>query len=106
MYDKILRRENCIKYLGIFIDSNLNWKSQIDYITKKIKGNIGILSKLGPCAGFFHQGGSQAFMPKKVPIIQRIINNDILKIVNIVFFGGGGSCPLAPPPPPLCTTLI
>jgi hypothetical protein len=24
-------------------------------------------------------------MPKKVPSIQRIINNDILKIVNIVF---------------------
>ena len=36
VYDRILRRENCIKYLGIFIDSNLNWKSQIDYITKNI----------------------------------------------------------------------
>jgi hypothetical protein len=46
MYDKILGRENCIKYLGIFIDSNLNWKPQIDYITKKIKRNVGILSKL------------------------------------------------------------
>ena len=28
-------------------------------------------------------------MPKKVPNIQRIINNDILKIVNIVFSGEG-----------------
>jgi hypothetical protein len=36
-------------------------------------------------------------MPKKVPNIQRIINNDILKIVNIVFSGGGGVAPLAPP---------
>ena len=37
-------------------------------------------------------------MPKKVPNIQRIINNDILKIVNIVFSGGGGggSCPCPP----------
>ena len=37
-------------------------------------------------------------MPKKVPNIQRITNNDILKIVNIVSSGrgGGDSCP--PPP--------
>ena len=41
-------------------------------------------------------------MPKKVPNIQRIINNDILKIVNIVFSRGvlGGQFPPAPPPPP------
>jgi hypothetical protein len=47
-------------------------------------------------------------MPKKVPNIQRIINNDILKIVNIVFSGGG--CPPAPPPPavygPECALLF
>ena len=35
--DKHLNQENCIKYLGIFIDSNLNWKSQIKSIIKKIK---------------------------------------------------------------------
>jgi hypothetical protein len=33
-------------------------------------------------------GSSKAYMLKKVPNIQRIIN-DILKIVNIVFFRGG-----------------
>jgi hypothetical protein len=33
---------------------------------------------------------------KKVPNIQRIINNDILKIVNIVFSGGGGVAPSSP----------
>ena len=27
----------CIKYLGLYIDSNLNWKNQIDYICKKVK---------------------------------------------------------------------
>ena len=35
-----------IKYLGIMIDSHLNWKSWVNYISKKIKRNIGILSKL------------------------------------------------------------
>jgi hypothetical protein len=45
-------------------------------------------------AGFFHQMGSKADMPKKVPNIRRIINNDILKNVNIVFFPGReGNCP-------------
>jgi hypothetical protein len=46
----------------------------------------------------FTRGG---YMPKKVPNIQRIINNDILKIVNIVLSGGG-----AVAPPPLRTALI
>ena len=41
-----LNQEFSIKYLGIIIDSNLSWKSQVSYIAKKIKGNIGILSKL------------------------------------------------------------
>ena len=45
-YSVSLRQESCIKYLGIYIDSNLNWKSHIDYIAKKIKRSIGILSKL------------------------------------------------------------
>ena len=38
--------ENSIKYLGIMIDSHLNWKSQVNYISEKIKRNIGILFKL------------------------------------------------------------
>ena len=43
---KPLKREICIKYLGIYIDSNLSWKPQIDHISEKIKRSIGILSKL------------------------------------------------------------
>jgi hypothetical protein len=43
--------------------------------------------RAGPYAGLFHQGGgSKAYMPKKVPNTQRIINNVKLKIINIVFF--------------------
>ena len=41
-----LNQEFSIKYLGIIIDSKLSWKSQVSYIAKKIKRNIGILSKL------------------------------------------------------------
>jgi phage repressor protein C with HTH and peptisase S24 domain len=46
----------------------------------------------------FSPNGSKAYMPKKNPNIQRIINNVILKIVNIVFSKGGQW----PPPPPRC----
>ena len=38
--------KNSIKYLSIMIDSHLNWKSQLNYISKKIERNIGILSNL------------------------------------------------------------
>ena len=31
------------------IDSHLNWKSQVNYISTKIKRNIGILSKIRHC---------------------------------------------------------
>ena len=40
-----------ILYLGRMIDSNLNWKSQINYFTKKIKRTIGMFFKL------WHYGG-------------------------------------------------
>ena len=41
-----LNQEYSVKYLGIIIDSNLFWKSQVSYIARKIKRNIGIFSKL------------------------------------------------------------
>ena len=44
--NKLLKKENSIRYLGIYIDSNLSWKDHISYTSKKIKRNIGILSKL------------------------------------------------------------
>ena len=43
---KQLKRDSCIKYPGVLIDSSLNWKLQIAYITNTIKRSIGILSKL------------------------------------------------------------
>ena len=46
MNNQTLMHENSIKYLVIMIDSHLNWKSQVCYISKKIKRNIGILSKI------------------------------------------------------------
>ena len=41
-----LNHEYSIKYLVIIIDSNLSWKSQVNYTAIKMKRNIGILSEL------------------------------------------------------------
>ena len=47
--EKELKQDSCIRYLGIYIDSNLDWKSQTNYMhCKKIKRSIAYwgLSKL------------------------------------------------------------
>ena len=42
----LLEEKNHVKYLGIMMDNNLNWKSHATYIAKKVKRSIGIISKL------------------------------------------------------------
>ena len=44
--NQTLMHKNSIKYLGIMIDSHLNWISQVNSILTKIKRNIGFLSKI------------------------------------------------------------
>jgi hypothetical protein len=41
-----LQHSACEKLLGIKIDSNLNWKNQIDQICSKISTTIYLLSKI------------------------------------------------------------
>ena len=44
--NKPIKEKKSIRYLGIIIDSHLTWKSHISFIGKKIRRNIGIISKL------------------------------------------------------------
>ena len=44
--DQQLNREFFIKYLGIMIDSNLNWKKHLEFVVKKIRRSVGILRKI------------------------------------------------------------
>ena len=37
------------KYLGVHLDENLNWKTHIDYLCKKLSKMCGIFSKLRHC---------------------------------------------------------
>ena len=41
-----MKRESCVTYLGVLIDSALSWKNQVEYVAKKIRRSIGILCKL------------------------------------------------------------
>ena len=43
--NNVIKRTTSIKYLGVIITSNLSWLEHINYISKKISRNIGILSK-------------------------------------------------------------
>ncbi len=41
-----LEQCNSYKYLGIFIDKDLNWSTHIEYITKKVLKACGAIAKL------------------------------------------------------------
>ena len=43
---KILNRTNYVRYLGMKIDENLNWKSHIDDFASKLNRANSLLSKL------------------------------------------------------------
>ena len=44
--DITLKQEECSKYLGIIIDSNLTWHKYIDYIYNKIIKFVGIFDRI------------------------------------------------------------
>ena len=41
-----IERKSYIKYLGIYLDEHLNWKSQITYVNNKTAKNLGIFYML------------------------------------------------------------
>ena len=43
---KKIQRENCVKLLGILLDSNLSWKYHINELSKKLSRTIGIFYKI------------------------------------------------------------
>ena len=46
--DTFIKAENCVKYLGILIDSNLNFRFHLEEIENKLSKSLGILCKLKP----------------------------------------------------------
>ena len=42
----ILKQHCSIKCLGVVINFNLNWKAQAAQLSKKIKHNVGVISKI------------------------------------------------------------
>ena len=43
---KSLQKVDCVKFLGVFIDSKLTWHEHIKYISTLVAKSVGILSKL------------------------------------------------------------
>ena len=46
MHGSNLVKVNNIKFIGVIIDSKLNWSDHITYIKNKISKSIGILTKI------------------------------------------------------------
>ena len=46
--DTFIKAEDCVKYLGILIDSNLNFRFYLEEIENKLSKSLGILYKLKP----------------------------------------------------------
>ena len=43
---KTIEMTNCVKYLGVYVDSKLSWKPHISYVVNKISTIIGVMSKI------------------------------------------------------------
>ena len=46
--NKILERVTEIKFLGIIVDEQLNWKAQVQYVNTKLSKSIGVIYKAAP----------------------------------------------------------
>ena len=45
----VIERQEFIKFLGVLLDENLNWKEHIKYTENKKAKNLGLLYKARPC---------------------------------------------------------
>ena len=43
---EVMEEKKSANYLGVIIDSNLNWKAHVHELSKKLARSIGVLSKL------------------------------------------------------------
>ena len=46
--NRVIERQEYIKFLGVLLDENLNWKEHIKYTENKIAKNLGLLYKARP----------------------------------------------------------
>ena len=46
MFNNVINRVDSIKFLGVIITSNLSWFDHIQYISKKITTNLGLIYRL------------------------------------------------------------
>ena len=47
-----IKREQSLKFLGVLVDENLNWKNHIDLLLSKISKSIGVLYKASKLLNF------------------------------------------------------
>ena len=46
IHNSVIKKTDCCKFLGLFIDSGLKWNNHIDHLCKIISRNIGVINKI------------------------------------------------------------
>ena len=44
--DKVIKKDDVFKYLGIKFDSNMSWSSHIDYLSGNVSERIGVVKRV------------------------------------------------------------
>ena len=42
----LIKKSECVKYLGVYLDNKLSWKTHIDKLCKKVSKVCGMIYKL------------------------------------------------------------
>ena len=48
----ILKQVDFVKYLGVFIDGALSWNKHVDYITRRVRAKLVLISRLRPLPNY------------------------------------------------------
>ena len=99
--DSPLKQSSVVKYLGVYIDDNLNWSAHIQHLQKQVSRSTALLSKLrhyvnikvrcAVCYSLIHShlnygiavyGSANKTVLKKLQIIQ----NNIMRIITFSSF--------------------
>ena len=116
MNGRLLKRVKRIKCLGSVVDENLTWDDHIDYISGKIRRNIGILKRMRLTVPreslvllyktliesyFRYCNTVWGYCNKKLLDKLQVLQNKAARVINLILPGGGGKIrppPFFPPP--------
>ena len=50
--NSILKQVDFVKYLGVFINGALSWNKHVDYVTRRVRAKLVVISRLKPLPNY------------------------------------------------------